>query len=208
MNDFVSVDRDDLADTVRDLHDEVQALRESVDELRESIVWELRQLLQANQDRLPPWRVTSLPVDPALEDFHHRVNRVGSTPPAMLQDELTSWAEHLMQGEPSDWRQAQDWREGEEFSPDAIVQLDPSIYDWFVEYLVTIWESVNWRVLDGDEDLQYLVWANATGRFLRRLTARQLGDFLELAKKLRPIELTRDSDVEAASAGRRQQTMF
>ena len=118
------------------------------------------------------------------------------------------WAEHLMQGAPDCWLREHDWIEGEEFLPDEIVQLDAAIYDWFLEYLVTLCQETHWRVLDGDEDLVYLIWTKPEGCFLRRLTPSQLHLFFEWTGQIRQVEPTAGCIVEEPASLRTQQTMF
>lgn len=199
---------DDLADAVRELHNEVQALRECVDELSEALVWELRQLRESAPERWEPLRGTCMPLDPCTEDFHQRINCAEPACLASPQEELKRWAEHLMQAAPDCWLREHDCIEGEEFLPDEIVQLDAAIYNWFIEYLVTLWQETHWRMLDGDEDLFYLVWTKPEGYLLRRLTPDQLHSSSECTGKLRQAEPTAGCMAGESASLRKQQTLF
>ena len=65
-----------LTDEIVLLRQEVEVLRNVLDEVRDSLQWTIRNGVLPNHDVIKPLHITSLPLDPAADDFHERVNAV------------------------------------------------------------------------------------------------------------------------------------
>lgn len=86
--DLAMVDEDELTHVVRRLADEVHILRLTLDELREELQWANRNHGDETYQVTPPFRLRSMPLDPAAPDFAARLNRVSPETVAFLRDQV------------------------------------------------------------------------------------------------------------------------
>lgn len=192
----------DLATIIERLRDEVEVLRQAVDDLRGELTHELRNLRDAlpipGPD--PPYRLTSMPHDPCVEDFHERVNafdgRVFESPPAGSSEPLPktvgAFVERLVQQPATAQLVADDWMEDQEFTPGEVVAIAPPIFDWFAEYPVTALQDDDWFVVDDGLGSLFLLWTCDEACFVRRLTDEEQRAFCELTGLV--LDLAPDDD--------------
>ena len=91
-----------LTDELIALRQEVQVLRNVLDEMREDVAWGIRNGVLPSANLIKPLKLTSLPLDPAVEDFHERVNEV--TPEDLLDNiDSTTSADHRPASQKSFW---------------------------------------------------------------------------------------------------------
>lgn len=190
----------DLASVVERLRDEVETLRQAVDELREELTFELRKLRNAlpTPEANPPYRLTSMPNDPCVEDFQERVNafdgRVFDTPQASDSHDqpraktVGELVARLVQEPPAARLAADDWVEDQEFPPGEAVEIESTILDWFAEDPVAVAQSGNWFVVEYGLGSLFLLWTSEAQCFVRRLTDDQQREFCELAEVVLDVE--------------------
>jgi hypothetical protein len=162
------------------LVDEIHALRQAVDDLREELVWELRQLRAANQEAKPPFRLTSMPLDPTAADFAQRVNAVDASVFA-APDALAELMHRLTAEPPTAQLAAEDWIEDQEFTPGDVVEIEAAMRDWFAEYLVVVKREAEWFLADDGEGWLYLLWSRDNNCYLRLLTEGEQREVAQLS---------------------------
>lgn len=69
-----SSEKDQWLEAIRELRDEIHVLRMALDELREEVQWANRNGERGAQSLPKPFVLTSMPLDPAAEDWE--INRV------------------------------------------------------------------------------------------------------------------------------------
>lgn len=151
------------------LADEIHVLRQALDDLREELVWELRQLRTASQEARPPFRLTSMPVDPTAPDFAERVNALDASV-FEPTDDFAAWIHRLTAAAPTEQLAAEDWIEDQEFTPGEVVEIEEAMRDWFAEYLVVVKQQDDWFLADDGEGQLFLLWSREDSCDLRLLT--------------------------------------
>ncbi len=88
-SDITADDVASLTDEIVTLREEVQVLRDVLDEVREELQFAVRNYILPGDDAIKRLHITSLPLDPAADDFHERVNAV--RPDDITQDDTDAF---------------------------------------------------------------------------------------------------------------------
>lgn len=186
----------ELAGLIEQLTQEVTTLRQAVDEMREELTWELRQLREGTPEWKARFRLTSMPADAALPDFHQRVNAVDSSVFAAPAGTLNDLVQGLTSEAAASRLAADDWAHDQDFTPGEVVEIDSPIMDWFSEYLVILKREAEWFLADDGQGWLFVLWSRDEQCYLRLLTNAQQEEICRLAG-IQPATFSEDRDASA-----------
>jgi len=186
----------ELAGLIEQLTQEVTTLRQAIDEMREELAWELRQLREGTPEWKARFRLTSMPTDAALPDFHKHVNTVDSSALTAPAGTCEEFVQRLMREAATARLTTGDWVEDQDFTPGEVVEIDSPIMDWFSEYLVIVKREAEWFLADDGEGWFFVLWSRDEQCYLRLLTNAQQEELCRLAG-IQPVTYSEDRDATA-----------
>lgn len=186
-----TVTLDELAELVRELTQQVRTLWQAVDDLREEIFAEFRHLrgepLDTDESTAePPYRLSSLPLDPCDPDFHQKVNTAqgAAAPTAATQPKsLEEFIGQLTSEPVAECVRSEGWQEDQPFPPGKVVEIDAELYDWLASSFAATGESAGCYILEDFEGCPHLLWSSDPQCFVRRLSVAEEETLTSLSDK-------------------------